>query len=297
MTAASGGLPRVGVAIATRNRRSDLLATLARLRDLPEHPPVVVADNASRDGTASAVREQRPEVGVLALGENRGAAARNAAVRALHTPYVAFSDDDSWWEPGALARAADLLVAHPGVGLLAARVLVGPERTLDPTCAAMAASPIAADGAGPDAPGRPVLGFVACGAIVRRSAFLAAGGFDGRYGVGGEERLLAVDLAVAGWGVRYVPELVAHHWPCTTSGRERRAELMVRNDLWSAWLRRPARRLPGATLRALAGGGAGWVTVRGALAAARGLPWIARERRPLPPAVEAAMRALERDHR
>lgn len=291
----SGAPPAIGVAIATRDRRAQLLATLERLRALPERPPVVVADNASSDGTAAAVRARWPEAELVALGENRGGAARNAAVRALAAPYVAFSDDDSWWEPGALTRAAELLRAHPRIGLLAARVLVGPQRRLDPTCVAMAASPLS-DDAPPGTPGTPVLGFVACGAVVRRSAFLAAGGFDARYGVGGEERLLALDLAAAGWHVRYVPELVAHHWPAGgDAGRDGRAARMVRNDLWSAWLRRPARRLPAATGRALAAGGARRDAVRGAAAALRGLPWVARERRPLPPAVEAAMRALERD--
>ena len=285
----------VAVAIATRNRREQLLATLARLRALPERPPILVVDNASTDGTAAAVRERHPELGLLALEENRGAAARNAAVRRLATPYVAFADDDSWWEPGALTRAAELLRSHPQLGLLAARVLVGAERRLDPTCAAMAASPLT-DAGGADVPGVPVLGFVACGAVVRRTAFLQAGGFDARYGIGGEERLLAGDLAAAGWLVRYDERLVVRHWP-PPAGPERRAGRLahvVRNDLWSAWLRRPARRLPAATLRALADGGAGWQTLRGAGAALRGLPWVLRERRPHPQAVEAAMRALER---
>ncbi|HEX4804514.1 MAG TPA: glycosyltransferase, partial [Conexibacter sp.] len=206
------GPPRVGVAIVTRDRRERLLATLERLRALPERPPLAVADNGSRDGTAAAVRARHPGVTLLALPADRGAAARNAAVRALATPCVAFSDDDSWWAPGALARAADLLGAHPRVGLLAARVLVGAEERLDPTCAAMARSPLLDDG-GAGAPGVPVLGFVACGAVVRRSAFLSVGGFDARYGIGGEERLLAGDLAAAGWLVRYEPSLVVHHWP------------------------------------------------------------------------------------
>ena len=292
--AAERPLP-VAVAIATRNRREQLLATLARLRALPERPPLLVVDNASTDGTPAAVRERHPDVGLLALEENRGAAARNAAVRALATAYVAFADDDSWWESGALTRAAALLAAHPQLGLLAARVLVGPQRRLDPTCAQMAASPLA-DAGGAAVPGVPVLGFVACGAVVRRTAFLQVGGFDARYGIGGEERLFAADLVAAGWLVRYDERLVVRHWP-PSAGRARRAERtarVVRNDVWSAWLRRPARRVPAATLRALRDGGAGWQTLRGAGAALRGLPWIVSERRPHPAAVEAALRTLER---
>jgi hypothetical protein len=43
----------------------------------------------------------------------------------------------------------------------------------------------------PDLPGPPVLGFVACGAVVRRSAYLAVGGFSPVVFFLGEETLLA----------------------------------------------------------------------------------------------------------
>src|SRR3954467_10656288 len=238
--------PRVGVAIATRERHDDLAGALERLRALPERPPVVVADNGSRDGTPARIRARFPDVEVLELGENRGAGARNAAVEALDTPYVAFCDDDSWWSPGSLARAAGLFDAMPRLGLLAARILVGPDERLDPVCAAMEGSPLRA---GEGTPGRPVLGFVCCGAIVRRAAYLGVGGFDARYGIGGEERPLAIDLAAAGWELRYVPDLVAHHHPAGGGVRPGRRAAMLRNEVWSAWLHRPA----GAALRRTAG--------------------------------------------
>src|SRR5215212_8503970 len=154
---------RIAVVIATRNRVASLLATLDRLRALPERPRVIVVDNGSTDGTADAVRGEHPEVEVLCPGRNLGCGARNDGARASRAPYVAFSDDDSWWADGALGRAADLFDASPRLALLAARVLVGPEGTLDPVCDAMAASPL---GTGEGLPGPRVLGFVACGSVV-----------------------------------------------------------------------------------------------------------------------------------
>jgi GT2 family glycosyltransferase len=287
------GAPRTGVVIATRDRAASLLAVLQRLRALPEGPPVVVVDNGSTDGTPEAVRAAAPEVVVLEAGRNLGAAARTLGARALDTTYVAFNDDDSWWAPGALLRAAELLDVHPRVGLLAARVLVGPAGRLDPTCAAMARSPLPRDAL----PGPGVLGFVACGAVVRRTAFLEVGGFDERYGIGGEERRLALDLAAAGWALAYADELVVHHVPdaggLPRSGRLRR---QARNDLWSAWLRRPAaaalresalvlarlaRREPATAAQAAAD----------ALGGAR---WVVRERRVVPQRVEQGLRAIDR---
>jgi GT2 family glycosyltransferase len=279
----------VGVVIATRDRRAALLATLARLRALPEAPTVVVVDNGSRDGTPAAARGAG--VRVLELGENRGAGARTAGAEVLACEVVAFCDDDSWWAPGALARATAALRACPRLGLVAARVLVGPDERLDPTCAAMARSPLRA----PGLPGPGVLGFVACGAVVRRAAFLAVGGFDARYGIGGEERRLAVDLAAAGWWAAYVPSVVAFHRPDACGPRPGRVRRQVRNDLWSAWLRRPAgsaARESAAVLGAVARTRPA-DALAGAAAALAGARWVARERDVVPTRVERALRAVE----
>ena len=280
---------RVAVVIATRNRGTELVGTLTRLRALDEQPPIVVVDNGSTDGTAELVRGHHPGVPVVGLRRNRGAAARTVGARLVDSPYVAFSDDDSWWAPGALSRAADLLDQHPRLAVLAARVLVGPEQRLDPVCAEMAHSPLpSAD----DLPGPSVLGFIACGAVVRRAAFLEVGGFDVRLGVGGEEELLSVDLAARGWGLAYVEEVVAHHHPSPSRDPSGRRRVQVRNALWSAWLRRPlggaARQTLHLAARAMHQPGA----LYGLLLAMLGLPWVLRERRAVPHELEAALRSL-----
>jgi GT2 family glycosyltransferase len=283
--------PRIGVVIATRDRREALLETLGRVSALPERPAVVVVDDGSSDGTPAAVRDAFPRVQVLELGRGHGAAARNAGVERLRTPYAALLDDDSWWAPGALARAVEVLDRHPRVAVLAARVLVGDDERLDPVCEAMERSPLPA---GLAEPGPAVLGFVACGAVVRRDAFLAAGGFDGHYGFGGEEQPLALRLASAGWELRYVPDVVAHHHPARSHTRSGRVAQALRNDLWTAW---SSRRGAGA-LRASARlvRAAGWrrSTVAGVVRALRGAPWIALRRRPVAPGVEEGLRLLER---
>jgi GT2 family glycosyltransferase len=274
-------VPPVSVVIVTRDRRASVLHTLDRLAALPAPAPVIVVDNASRDGTPEAVRGARPGVRVIALDENRGAAARTVGARAASTPLVAFCDDDSWWAPEALPRAAETFARHPRLGLLAARILVGDEQRLDPTCVQMAAGPREAGAAGP-----AVFGFVACGAIVRREAFLEVGGFDARFGIGGEEALLAMDLAAAGWELAYVDDVVAHHHP-DGGGRPGRSRRTVRNDLWTSWLRRPLGVAARATLAAVRTG-----DLAGLADAARGLPWVVRERRRLPAGVEHDLRRV-----
>ncbi|WP_181447121.1 glycosyltransferase family 2 protein, partial [Streptomyces sp. NTH33] len=180
----------VGVVIATRNRSAGLAVTLRHLLALPERPEIVVADNASTDGTRTMLARGFPQVRLLALPFNRGALARTHGVRALRTPYVAFSDDDSWWAPGALAEAARLFDAHPRLGLLAARTLVGPGQEPDPLDEVLADSPL---GPATDLPGTQVLGFLACASVTRRTAYLDAGGFHPLLFFGAEETLLAYD--------------------------------------------------------------------------------------------------------
>jgi GT2 family glycosyltransferase len=284
------GIP-VTVVIATRDRRAGLLRTLGHLRELPERPEIIVVDNASSDGTAEAVRTRFPGVGVVRASRNLGAPARNAGVRSARTPYVAFSDDDSWWEPGALRRAAAAFDDHPGLGLIAGHTLVGAARRPDPINAAMAGTPLPLE---PGLPGAPVLGFLACASVVRRSAFLQAGGFSPVLFFVGEERLLAYDLAAAGWDRCYLPEVVAVHDPSARrppSRRRHRAEL--RNTLLTAWLRRPVRVAVQETAR-LAARAVRDADAGAALAGAlRRMPSALRDRRPLPASVERAARLIE----
>lgn len=281
---------RTTVVMATMDRRTQVLTTMAHLHALPERPPIILVDNGSTDGTADAVERDFPAVTVLRPGRNLGAPARTLGVRAARTPYVAFADDDSWWSPGALARASELFDRHPRLALLGARILVGPEERLDPVCLEMAASPL---GTETDLPGPSVLGFVACGAVVRASAYLEVGGFSPVVFFLGEETVLAQDLASAGWGLSYVDDVVAHHHPAMVTSRPGRRRLQTRNALLSTWLRRP----PVVSVRHTAElvRRAGDPEVRGALLdAARRLPAVVANRRSLPRAVEAQVRLLER---
>lgn len=281
---------RVSVVIITHNRCSELDRTLAALASLPERPSVVVVDNGSTDQTVAMVRARHPSTTLLTPGVNLGAVGRNLGVRAVRTPYVAFCDDDTWYEPEALRRAADLLDAHPTLAVVTASIIVEPYGRLDAICEEMAASPLPAP---QGIPGHPLLSFLAGVSIVRRTAFLDAGGFSERLWLGGEEELLASDLARAGWHMTYVPEIVAHH----QASRQRDAHLRrrhgIRNTLWFTWLRRPlgsAVRRTGGLLRRLP---LDRVSAYGVLEAVGGVVWVLRERNVVPPHIEEGYRLLE----
>jgi GT2 family glycosyltransferase len=280
------------VVVLSHNRRDLLLQTVERLRALPEQPPLIVVDNGSDDGSPAAIAARWPEVRVVALRDNRGAAGRNAGVDAAGTELVAFCDDDSWFAPGGLARAGELFARHPRLALVAARILVGPEERIDPTCQMMARTPLEPSASGP---GSRILGFVACGAVVRRTPFLDAGGFHSDFAIGGEERLLALDLSAAGWDLAYADDVVAHHHPPARGPKPGRRRVATRNDLWSAWMRRPLAGAIEQTARIAWVGRRDRDTRAGMVDAVRGARRALRERRPVPARVEREVRALERD--
>ncbi len=257
--------PRVTVVVITHNRRAELVRTLGHLADLPEKPAVIVVDNGSNDGSAAYVRLWHPGVLLIAARRNLGAIGRNVALRQVLTPYVAFCDDDTWWAPGSLARAADALDAHPDIAAVTARIVVEPSGEDDP--------------------------------IVPELAFRAAGGFSPRLWLGGEEELLCTDLVASGYWLCYLPEATVHHQASLARDASLRRLLGIRNTLWFTWLRRPARsafrrtaELAGTVPRDAASAAAFW-------AAVRGLPWVLRERRSVPPEVEAQIQLLEEPRR
>jgi GT2 family glycosyltransferase len=285
---------RVSVVVITHNRCAELIRTLHKLSALPERPPVLVVDNASRDGTAAAVRALFPRATLIEASRNLGAVARNLAVRRVRTPYAAFCDDDTWWEPGSLAACTTALDANPDVAVITGRILVEPGGGEDPIVAELAGSPLSGR---PGLPGPVLMSFLAGASVVRVAAFRAAGGFSPRLWLGGEEELLAADLITAGHVLCYLPSAVVHHQPSRARDPRHRRQVGIRNTLWFTWLRRPLSAALGRTAELAATVPHDRASVRAFAAALGGLPWVLRSRRPVPPEVESMIRALDEPRR
>lgn len=273
----------VTTVVITRNRREELLRSLAH-----HDRPVIVVDNASQDDTPRAVRRRYPDVQVIEAGRNLGAVARNRGVEAATNPYVAFADDDSWWAPGATAQAAALLEAYPTLAIAVGHVLVGPDERPDSFNEVLARSPLPA---ARDVPGVPVLGFMACAAVVRRAAFLSVGGFDPVVEFGGEEARLAIDVTAAGWHIQYLPELIVHHHPSSRRVSERAQHRRgVRNALLTMVMRRPWTRVGTRAVRDLTSFPDGTL---GVVAALPRLPAAIQRRSPVDTDLESKLMLLE----
>lgn len=280
---------KVTVVVLTYNRRSELLTTLDRLTALPEQPAIVVVDNASHYDVARYIRRHHPRISVLRMRHNIGAAARNHGVDCAVTPYVAFCDDDTWWEPGALTHAAATLDAYPQIAVLCARILVGPQLEIDATSQLMARSPLPSAGL----PGRAILGYMAGASVMRRDAYRQVGGYHERLFLGGEEELVALDLAAAGWAMVYDEQLLLHHHPSALRDAGKRRRMLLRNAIWIAWLRLPwpdALRRTLALLASAEAVGLRTGLLRDLLSA---MNWLPAQRRVLPPQVLQMRRLIE----
>ncbi|MFC7673412.1 glycosyltransferase family 2 protein [Mycolicibacterium sp. GCM10028919] len=281
--------------IASRDRSPEVVAVVERLLRETDCP-VIVVDNGSRDDSVLALHRAGSidpgRLRVIPLAENLGAVGRNVGVSAAETPFVAFCDDDSWWEPDATVRAEKLFAEYPTVGLLAARTVVLPSGRTDELSDMLAASPLGHD---PSLPGPSILGFLACSSIVRKEAFEAVGGFSSILHFRGEEGLLAIDLAAAGWDLCFCPDLVAYHQPSSVRPPNAVQDARsLRNDVLTTWLRRPPRECVRAATRLARAATRDEAHARAMAEAVRLLPSVARDRRRLPRDVEESLELLAR---
>jgi GT2 family glycosyltransferase len=281
---------RISVVVLTHDRAEEVLHTLSRLLALPEQPEVIVADNASSDRTVALIEAGCPSVRVVHCLSNLGAAGRNRAVARVTTDYVAFCDDDMWWEPGSLAQAVRVLDASPRVAVLAARVLVGKALVLDETCVRMHNSPLESR----DLPGPALTGYLAGACVFRTDVFRAVGGYEPRLFIGGEEELMALDVLASGGAIVYIDSMVVHHHPSPARDSRLRRRLLARNAAWISWLRLPLHEACCASGRAFALLWREGAFARDVLAMMRALPWALFRRRVVPPSV-LAMRRKVRD--
>jgi GT2 family glycosyltransferase len=280
--------------MATRNRCARAESAVEQALALPEKWPIIVVDDASDDATSTTLRRRfGGAVDVVTLRRNEGASARNHGVAAASTPLVGFFDDDSYWLPGSLDRAARIMAAHPQVGLVAGQVTVDTDQRIDEVSAAMSVSPLPPWPAGP-----AVLGFMACAVVVRRSAYLSVGGFSPLLHVGGEEELLAIDLRDAGWMLTYVDAVRIRHEPKSAdAGRSSRQATLLRNEMLVALMRRPPRRVVKQAVELLARTPHDADARRAVMGVMRRLPQACAARRRIGEQVELELRLLEHRRR
>jgi GT2 family glycosyltransferase len=238
----------VSAVILAFNRADDVEHTLDRLAGQPLHEVIVV--DSGDDDTSDRVTA-RGGVRLVKTGDI-GAAARNLGAEAAEGELILMLDDDSYPLPGCVETLREAFERDPGLGLAAGLVL-----EVDRDGRVIHADDVGtfdwflrAGHRGPVPPeGVPTFFFPEGGCMVRRDAFLDAGGFFAPYFFTVSEVDVATRLIGGGWDVRYLPNAVFEHRKAP-GGRAgaRTMRLRVRNQLWYFWLRFPAsvavRRIP-----------------------------------------------------
>jgi hypothetical protein len=235
----------VTIAILNYQRRDALRRALEAARAQRYTPLEVLAvDNASTDGSCEMVRDEFPDVSLVALPQNVAAAARNEGVRAAKGEIVFTLDNDVLFTtPDDVARGVAAFERHPRAAVVNFTIL-GPDGALSRR-----------DWCHPRDPGRWsgdefVTDYVLEGASAcRRDAFLAAGGYWPPLFIGHEGWDLAMRLLDAGHDLVYSPAVrVRHMVDPSVRPSSRIYYTFTRNAIWVAL--RTHR--PGAALGAIA---------------------------------------------
>jgi hypothetical protein len=251
----------LSVIIISFNTRELLLSCLSAVdRELEgvEHE-VVVADNASTDGSAGAARASFPGVKVIANRENLGfARAANQGFRATTGRYVLLLNPDVTINGASVQSMAAFMEGTPDAGLLLPKLL-NPDGTLQLSCRTFYSLEILALRRTPlgrlfpdsravrdhlmadwdHAEAREVDWGLGAAMFIRRVAVKDGALFDERYFLYFEDVDLCLELKSAGWKVIYFPRaaFVHHHLRQSASGLINRARYEHLRSLFKFWLK------------------------------------------------------------
>jgi GT2 family glycosyltransferase len=217
---------------------------------------LIVADNASTDGSPKALREYGAQTaqGTLRIIDNGGnigfAAGNNNATAFARGRYVMFLNPDTVVYPRTLTYLIEFMDCHPEAGAATCR-LVGPDGALDETCHRGFPTPWNAfchfSGLERRFPHSRLFASytqgwkdfnrvhevdAAAGAflIVRREAGERIGWWDEDYFFYGEDLQFCYDLRKAGYKIYYIPEVASLHYGGVASGIKRYSRSVTTAD-------------------------------------------------------------------
>lgn len=233
---------RVAAIVVSYNVRELLLECVASLRDAQCRRAlgaIVVVDNASRDGSAEAVRTRFPAVSVIDAPNRGYGAGANVGIAATNHEYVLILNPDTVVPLGTISALTDFLEDHPDVALVGPRLRY-PDGRIQPTrrrfperLTPLFESTILAgwwpenrwarryhmrdESETAEIP-QKVDWVVGAAMLVRRTAIERAGAFDESFRMYSEEVEWCWRLRQHGWKVAYLPTVeIVHHEGASTS--------------------------------------------------------------------------------
>jgi len=293
--------PVLSIVIPNWNGKHFLQTCLDSLRAQSyQQIEIIIADNASEDGSQAFIRENYPEVRLVELPENRGfTGACNAGMMAATGQYIALLNNDTEVDPVWAQAVIDAFASHPDAGILASKMLLFDQRDRFHN----AGDYFTVDGRpGNRGVWQQDIGqyeqedyvFSACGgaSIYRRALLDQVGLLDDDFFFSLEDIDLAWRAQLVGWRCLYTPSAIVYHHLSATGGGVTASYYDGRNliyvlvkNLPAALWRKHGRQIIRAqinlaidALRAWRGEAAR-ARLRGMLAGIRALPMLLRKRR------------------
>lgn len=221
---------------------------------------IIVADNASTDGSVEMLKAEFPSVRIITLDKNYGFAdGYNMALRQVDAEYYVLLNSDVEVTPQWLVVLQDYMDAHPDCAACQPKLLSESQRDrfeyagasggfLDrygyPFCRGRIFDVVERDGGQYDTP-LPVLWATGACLMVRSKDYWEAGALDGRFFAHNEEIDLCWRLRIMGRSIFCLPASHVYHVGGGTlpKGNPRKTYLNFRNNLTMLYKNLPERDL------------------------------------------------------
>ena len=160
--------PLVTVNILSFNRKKELEETIKKVFEQDyKNIEVIIVDNASSDGTQEMIQAEYPDIKLIALYKNIGISAWNFGVDESHAEFILFLDDDSYPEPGSIFAGVQALQNDEDIGVAGFEIFNSQLKKIENK-----------EGLQFFKENKYSLGFIGCGAIIRKELFIKLNGFN-----------------------------------------------------------------------------------------------------------------------
>jgi glycosyltransferase involved in cell wall biosynthesis len=209
--------PQFSILITTKNRLTDLVFTLGKIKPLLDRKDVVclICDDGSTDGTASFLQLKYPEIELIQNSKSQGLIyCRNRLLSMVKTEFAISIDDDAHFlTETSLEAIQKHFEENANCGLLALRIFWGLEEPISKSST--------------EKPKR-VQGFVGCAHVWRMKAWHDIPEYPAWFIFYGEENFASYQLFKKNWEIHYLPEVLVHH-RVDVKSRKNNADYVVRS--------------------------------------------------------------------
>jgi glycosyltransferase involved in cell wall biosynthesis len=209
--------PQFSILITTKNRLTDLVFTLDKIKPLLDRKDVdcLICDDGSTDGTASFLQMKYPEIQLIQNSKSQGLIySRNRLLHLTSTEFAISLDDDAHFiSENPLESIRNHFEKNVNCSLLALRIFWGLE---DPVFKSSTEKP------------NQVQGFVGCAHVWRMEAWRSIPNYPAWFIFYGEENFASYQLFKKNWEIHYLPAVLVHH-RVDVKSRKNNADYVVRS--------------------------------------------------------------------